>query len=410
MAEQLAHSHLGPSSAERWINCPGSVLATKGMKDVPSRFAAEGTAAHTLSEWCRVQGKKAHEFIGVKQTVEGFEFTVDAEMASAVQEFVDKAAEFGGDPFYEVRVSYEEYVPGGFGTADDIRIEDSVCKIVDLKFGKGVPVYAPENEQLMLYALGVYLTYRWLYKFDKFILAISQPRLDSYDEWETDLTGLLEFAISTVEPAAKRALQPGAPFKAGSWCQFCKIKATCRVRAESVFDAVTGEFADLEAAAEATVGVADKVPTLTNDEVAKALLAWPNIEKWGKALKAHAAAEMLAGRAVGDFKFVAGRGDRSWAEAEEVVVARLKEAAPDLCEDELYSTPVLLGPAKLEKLPAFGKKLFAPATKTKESGKLFDLVRKSKGKPTLVPGADPRPVIEIDPTSDFSEVTEEEID
>lgn len=410
MTEQLAHSPLGPSSAERWINCPGSVLATKGIADVPKVFAAEGTAAHTLSEWCRRQGKKAHEFIGVKQTVEGFEFTVDQEMADAVQEFVDKAAEFGGDPFYEVRVSYEEYVPSGFGTADDIRIEDGVCKVVDLKYGKGVPVYAPENEQLMLYALGVYLTYRWLYKFDRVILAISQPRLDSYDEWETSISDILDFARNIAAPAAALAMKPGAPFKAGSWCQFCKIKATCRTRAESVFDAVTGEFEDLEAAADATASAVGKVPTLTNDEVAKALLAWPDIEKWGKAIKAHAAAEVLAGRPVGDFKFVAGRGSREWAEDESVVVNWLKEASSELCEDDLYTKPTLLGPAAVEKLPAVGKKLFAPATAKKPAGPLVELVKKLKGKPTLVPGSDPRPAVEIDATSDFNEVIEEEIE
>lgn len=406
MTEQLAHSPLGPSSAERWINCPGSVLATKDLPEVPSRFAAEGTAAHTLSEWCRRQGKKAHEFIGVKQTVEGFEFTVDHEMASAVQEFVDKAAEFGGDPFYEVRVAYDKYVPEGFGTADDIRIEDGVCKITDLKFGKGVPVYAPENEQLMLYALGVILTYGWLYRFDKVILAISQPRLDSYDEWETTASAILDFAESTAKPAAKLALQPGAPFKAGSWCQFCKLKATCRTRAETVFDAVTGEFEDLDAAADTTAGVADRVPTLTNDEIAKALLAWPNIEKWGKALKAYAAAQILAGNAVGDFKFVAGRGSRDWVEDESVIVNRLKEALPDLGTDELYTMPKLLGPAAVEKLPAIGKKLFAPVTAKKPAGKLAELVRKTKGKPTLVPGSDPRPAVDVDATSDFNDLDE----
>lgn len=406
MVELLAHSPLGPSSAERWINCPGSVLATRDIPEVPKVFAAEGTAAHTLSEWCRRQGKKAHEFIGVRQTVEGFEFTVNQEMADAVQEFVDKAAEFEGDPFYEVRVAYDEYVPDGFGTADDIRIADGVCKIVDLKYGKGVPVFAPENEQLMLYALGVYLTYRWLYKFDKIVLAISQPRLDSYDEWETSLEEVLDFAQNVVKPAAALAMQPGAPFKSGSWCQFCKIKATCRTRAESVFDAVVGEFEDLGAAADAATGASERVPTLTNDEVAKALLAWPNIEKWGKAIKAHAASEVLAGRAVGDFKFVAGRGSRDWVEDESVVVNRLKEVAPELCEDELYTKPVLLGPAAMEKVPSIGKKVFAPATTKKPAGELADLVKKTKGKPTLVPGSDPRPAIEVDATSDFNDLDE----
>jgi Protein of unknown function (DUF2800) len=35
-----------------------------------------------------------------------------------------------------------------------------------------------------------------------------------------------------VRPGAKLALTPGAPIVAGPWCKFCKIKDTCKTRAD----------------------------------------------------------------------------------------------------------------------------------------------------------------------------------
>lgn len=45
-----AHALFGPSSAHRWLECPGSVLLEQGMPDTASESAAEGTLAHELAE------------------------------------------------------------------------------------------------------------------------------------------------------------------------------------------------------------------------------------------------------------------------------------------------------------------------------------------------------------------------
>lgn len=404
-----SHSILGASAAERWLNCPGSVLATKDLPDKSSQYAIEGNAAHTVSEWAREQNVSAKKFIGqvvrVNKADGHTDVTVTEDMAAAVDEFVDKVNEYEGDELIEVRVDYRSVVPLGFGTLDSGKLLPNVGRITDFKFGEGVKKHAEMNPQLMLYALGVYLEYNWLYDFKKFVLAISQPRLDHYDEWEILVCDLLTWAGTVAKPAAERALQPNAPFKAGHWCQFCKIKATCKVRAEDVFDTITEEFKDLDSAVAEVEGIADRVPTLTNDEVAKILLAWPNVEKFGSALKAHAASEVLAGRPVGDFKFVEGRGGRSLAVPEDQAIETILVTAPEVTRDKLFTKPELLSVAQLEKV--VGKKYFAPGTEKKEPGKLHSLIRKVPGKATLVPGSDPRPVYSPDPTSDFSEVTEE---
>ncbi|HEV2178383.1 MAG TPA: DUF2800 domain-containing protein [Stellaceae bacterium] len=223
-----AHSVLGPSSAERWLNCPGSVLLPGPAPQ--TEYAAEGTAAHTLSEWVR-NGRPLSEFKGKILQVGEYQFKVGKNMTDSVQTFVDSVSKLPGAPLIEGRVAYEELVPGGFGTLDDARLQGDTCVITDFKHGKGVAVDAKDNAQLKLYALGLHFTYGWIGPFTKFLLRISQPRLASASEEETSLGKLLQWGWDVVRPAAARALLPGAEIKAGSWCKFCKAKETCSVRA-----------------------------------------------------------------------------------------------------------------------------------------------------------------------------------
>jgi len=63
------HSVLGPSSADRWFSCPGSVTLAEqiGGGSGESSFAAdEGTAAHEVLSKCLMGNKDAYEFYGAK--------------------------------------------------------------------------------------------------------------------------------------------------------------------------------------------------------------------------------------------------------------------------------------------------------------------------------------------------------
>lgn len=227
--EEGLHSDLGPSSSERWMGCPGSVLASKGLKG-QSSYAAEGTAAHELSKWVRQTGLPADHWKGATLVVGDYSFKVGKPMVDSVNRFVADCAAIEGEPYFEEMVHYEHFVPGGFGTGDDFRIKDNLCTITDLKHGTGVLVHAKENSQLKLYALGTYLTFGWLFDFDKFHLKICQPRLKHFEGFEISLRDLLHWAGDVVRPAAKTAMTPGAPIVAGSWCKFCKLRDTCQVR------------------------------------------------------------------------------------------------------------------------------------------------------------------------------------
>lgn len=229
------HSPFGPSSADRWMNCPGS----RGGEQ--TKYAAEGTAAHSLSEWVR-RGKPLAGYRGKILRVGEFEFKVGKPMIDSVQTFVDSvSAEGPGAALTEERVAYEDLVPGGFGTTDHARLRDWLCRVKDYKHGKGVVVGAKENAQLMLYALGIWFKYRWIYEFDKFVLSICQPRVRHFDEWEISLGQLLQWGYDVVRPAYRRALV-SKERKAGPWCKFCGFKNECSERAAYKVQHETGTF------------------------------------------------------------------------------------------------------------------------------------------------------------------------
>ena len=288
------------------------------------------------------------------------------------------------DNYTELKVHYDTWVPGGFGTADDVRITDNFCQITDLKYGKGVQVYAENNEQLMTYALGVYQEFNFLYEFDRIILAISQPRLDHIDEWEISLTALLAWAKDTLEPGAKLALQPNAPLAAGKHCKFCKIRETCKVRSEHALAEVLDDFEDLDHLEGAELL---NPATLTNDHMAAILDQLSAIKSWCGDIETRALGELQQGHQVGDWKVVEGRSSRKWT-------------------DETTAEAALRG-SKLKVAEIFVKKLITAPAAEKLLGKghpiMKNYVVKPKGKPVLAPGSDKRRPYEITAEEEFGE-------
>lgn len=393
-----AHSPVGPSSGERVINCPGSVQASRGTKQGKSSFfAAEGTAAHTLSEWCREEGRKAATYIGQKIQVEDYEFTVDAEMAGFVQQFVDWCEGEPGTPFVEVSVRYEEFMPGGYGTLDDARGQDGIVTITDLKYGKGKPVFVEENIQLRLYALGFYLTYGHLFDIAAFRLRISQPRLDYAGEELITVEQLLDWGDRVIRPAAEKISNGVLEFKAGSWCQWCPVKYNCETRQRYVVVALRpeDEFEDLDAAADAIV---NDLPVFSPDMPPERLNRWLEaakpVIKFFKDCQTHAANLLARGQAVGEWKLVPGRNTRVYTNEEKVIVQELKNEG--LTDEEIWQPRELKSPPQIEK--RLGKKHVF----------MTNFVEAKPGKPTLAPGSDKRKPVTAAQLAAFEDLGEAE--
>ena len=383
------HSRLfPPSAANRWLNCPGSVLATKDLPDTTSPYAEEGTLAHELAE---IKVRRAFEQISDAEykehhaRVQAHE-KYQREMEDHTDKYVDQIQEYVfslDDPHpvvvVEQQVDISDWAEGSFGTADCLITSNEKLAVFDFKYGKGVPVNAIRNPQLMLYGLGAYNALKLLYTIDEIELHIVQPRLDSFSMYRISTGELLDWG-DRVRRIAKDALKKGAGFCAGDWCRFCKIKATCRTRATSAIEAVE-DFREM----------AETPDQLDLKTLGYLLTKGKELDAWVRDAEEYAMSQALQGRKVGDHKLVAGRGKRTWSDEDSALKALI---AAGIEKSDLYKTePYTL--AQIEK--KLGKKAFGDTV-----GKF---VIKAPGKPTLVKDTDPRP--EWEPESaedDFKEV------
>ena len=370
-----AHAKLSASGSLRWLNCPGSVNAEKGIRDKSSFFAAEGTAAHALAEHCLVNGVTADSQIG--ETFEGF--VVDNYMAEFIQGYIDYVRQFTGQHMYEVRVDFSPWVPEGFGTCDAMIIESGgLLRVIDLKYGQGLRVDAEDNTQAMLYALGAYEDFSHIYDIDTIEITIHQPRLDHVSEWSISVTDLLSWG-EEVKLKAAECLKPDAPRNASDKaCQWCKAKPTCPALKKLTEQSIITMFDDV---APATMPLAD---TLTDEQLKQALQHKKLINGWLDAVEAHIVDLLTEGKDFDGYKIVEGRSLRKWADEDAAI-----EALSDQYDDDKLFKKSFLSVSQAEKL--IGKK---------SALSLSDFIVKPPGKPTLAPESDKRTAINLQ-ESDF---------
>ena len=272
-----AHALLSASSSKRWLTCtPSSRLeATLPEPKKPAGsfdYSQEGTMAHSLAE---IKLRHHYNQIGyeeynreyeiIKNTPyfnEDFEANVDNYVL-----YVRSQIGEGDTPLFEQRVDFSDWVPDGFGTADVVILSKHSIRVIDLKFGKGVPVSAVDNPQLRLYALGAYSKFKEEYPEIKEIqYVIHQPRLDNISSDGTSIDKLLDWANYFVKQKAKRAWAGTGEFLPGEHCQFCKAKATCRARSDFVNEVAKLDFRP--------------APLLTDEEVGLVLLKGNALKSW----------------------------------------------------------------------------------------------------------------------------------
>lgn len=417
------HARLSPSSAHRWMTCPGSVLLESTQPDTSSSFADEGTAAHFLASQCLEQKVDAVSFkgrtilVGFKNTewlTEGWTageksttFEVDADMASYVQVYVDairRKAE-GHDLMVEVRVDFSRFVgvPDQFGTSDAIVLsaDGATMDVDDLKYGRGVRVDAEDNEQMMLYALGAYDQFEALGDIKHVRMTIHQPRLDHVSVLEVSIDYLLAFG-QRAKAAAQKAVDildtgiydMGELSPGDKQCKFCKAKATCPKLAEKVQDELGADFESLTAQ---PYDAPRAVAAISDDCLPLAMNAVDLIEGWCKAVRGETERRLLAGAPVSGWKLVQGKqGNRAWADeaqAEETLKAmRIKH-------DEMYDYKVI-SPTAAEKL--FKAKVIGP----RQWPALQQIITRSVGKPSVAPESDKREALVLRTADDFQAVDE----
>ena len=373
------HAFLSPSASHRWLNCPPSAKLNAQVPDESSPYAQQGTCAHDL---CAYLVEKA---IGrdVKDPTENLDY-YDQEMqqcaegyAAFVLEEYEKAKQTCADPdvLIEQKVDYSKWVKDGTGTADCIILSDGTAEIIDYKHGLGVLVSSESEEfggnpQLMCYCLGVLEMFDGIYDIDTIRMAIYQPRRDNCSIYEMSKEELLKWADEVLAPTALLAMEGKGEFKAGEHCQFCKVKATCRKRAEYNLELARYDF--------------EMPDTLEDHEIDAILMKADQLASWASDVKEYALDQALHGKDYGHFKVVEGRSNRKYSD-EDQVAKTVTEAGYDPYDKSVK------GITAMTKL--LGKKKFDEL--------LGSLTFKPPGKPTLVPKSDKRPAMKSSAQTDF---------
>ena len=369
------HAYLSASASHRWMACPPSARLCAQEDDRTSEYAIQGSCAHELGQFLVEQalGRECRD------PTEDLTY-YNAEMQEAaeayrdfVMEQVNAAKALCREPLVcvEQTLDYSKWVQHGYGTGDCVIVADGMLHVIDLKFGVGILVSADHNSQLMCYALGALDTFGCLYDFDRVRLSIFQPRRDNVDTWETSKAELLRWADEVLAPVARLAYKGEGEFKAGDHCQFCKVKATCRKRAEYAMELARFDFTD--------------PPTLDEDEIAGILPRIDTLVSWAEDVKAWALQQALSGVTYSGWKLVEGRSNRRYSD-EAAVAAVVTKAGFDPFEKKL------MGITSMQK--QLGKKRFDEL--------LSGLIVKPQGKPVLVPETDKRPVFNT-AADDFKE-------
>lgn len=374
----MSHAELSPSSAHRWIACPGSVALSRGVERTDTAYSREGTFAHGVAAQCLLDGTDAASKIG--QTGDGF--LVDTEMAEHIQVYLDAVrstlAIEGGELDVETKVVVS---PNIWGTKDaGIRVPHAV-HVFDFKYGAGVFVSAADNEQMQTYALGDVLPEN-LRPDTPVFMHIVQPRCNADRPWRTSQTTvkwLMDVWKPTLENAEKAALAPNAPLHPGEHCGFCPAKHFCPELRKQALTTAQSVFKNLD-----LVDAPVKPPSpanLTPQQIAVALAGEELVTAWFKGVTEMATALAKKGELPG-YKLVAKVGLRKWTnEAEAVEVLKQARINP-------FAEPKVITPAAAEKL-------LAKTALGKKGGEA--LVEKLAHKPitgeTLAPVSDPRPAI-----------------
>ena len=462
----MAHANLSPSSAHRWLACPGSLVEEAGLPDEGSQASAEGSAAHFLAAWCLRHDEDANKHIFKKIRVfDDYEawlpsdqapkdknlepwFVVGPDMARNTQAYLDYVRGIPGKLFVEQKYSIEHLTgePGAHGTSDAVvlDVENKKITVVDLKFGRmqvfagetttiggelfpdliddgiddgieadeGVVVvdeeieFAQGNPQLGMYALAAIEEWSMLYEFDQVELVIFQPRLNHVDVWVPPASWLADLAanIRAVGDMYERGDITDQDYRPGEHqCQFCRAKATCKALVNHVLATVSGDVVDLDRPIEPQLLAATSGISYDNALLGNLMGSVKLIESWCKAVAGRTRAELLIGHVVPGYKLVEGRmGRRTWSDLEEAE-ALLKKMR--IKEDVMYSKKII-SPTKAEE--AFKSGGIGP----KQWPQLQGIITRSPGAPTVAPEKDKRPALVVgaveDDFKDVSEMTDNE--
>lgn len=366
MNEEKGHALLSASGAHRWLNCTPSARLEREFGDNSGEAAAEGTAAHALSEHKLRRALKLRSKKPVsKYDSDEMDIHTDG-YVEFVQEIIEQAKQVCSDPkvLIEQRLDFSKYVPDGFGTGDCLVVADGTIHIIDFKYGQGLLVEAEDNPQMKLYALGALALFDGIYDIDSVSMTIYQPRRENVSTHTVFKESLYQWADEVLQPLAQLAFDGSGEYCCGDWCRFCRAAVKCRTRAEEKLKLTQLEFA--------------LPPLLADTEIEDILAKLDELTAWASDIRAYALeAAIHHGKHWNGFKLVAGRSNRKYADEDAVAETAKAAGYRDIYRQSLITI------TEMERL--MGKPKFNEI--------IGGLIEKPPGKPSLVPLSDKRPAI-----------------
>jgi len=369
-----------PSSAGKWVNCPGSAKMEEGLPDGDTSCADEGTVAH----WIAAKILKGEELpeIGSQWEVENKDVvpvlvysglptvTFTQEMLDYVRKYTDRISVAQvGESHTEEHVKIFDNLEG---TPDAFEYVEGQGKLYvhDLKYGFQ-QIDARDNYQLLLYAHGILQTYPDWDTWQGITLVIHQPRLDRIDshtytreEFDEKIEFLKLRAVMASECEYLRPLNPG------DHCAkyYCKARATC----PALNKYVLADLPDMED---------------VQDDIGSKLSKIPLIRSWCDAVEQEAyRLAVKEGKPVRGFKVVQSRnGNRKWRsdqEAEQIMKSMRLRA------DQMYKFS-LITPTKAEEMFKRG------TLGERRWNRLREVITRSESKLLLVPNSDKRDAVDV---------------
>ena len=225
-----AHAPLPPSSADRWVPCPGSIyLSTLCPPEEEGEPAREGTAAH----WAACELAAGRMVAEGQVTPEGW--VLDADQIDGAELWaqhlpprvmalahLEQRLHMRGP-----RIHIHEH---NWGTADlwSVDVETRNAWIDDYKYGHGL--VKPDTLQLVNYAAGVVNAVPVIGPGWKFHLTVVQPRVWHRDghvrTWHTTYEEL-EPMWTSMAWAAEEATSADPRLQTGEHCEHCPARYIC---------------------------------------------------------------------------------------------------------------------------------------------------------------------------------------
>lgn len=333
------HSVIAPSSAHRWVNCPGSIRMCRDYPDTRSEAAAEGTGAHDLAA----------------QWLNGNTPDVNHPAFESVRVYVDDIRAKLTDTSV-VGIEYMVNCPNvhekSYGTVDCYMYDQTSGKLTlwDYKHGFGV-VDPYENWQMINYASGLLDIHTDVREVE---MRIVQPRAfvrsGPVRSWSVNVKHLQTY-IDRLQRAAAKALGHSAECNAGEWCRYCRARHACPTLQQAGYVIMDRQCATMP-------------HELTDEQLGKELANVQNemkrLEYYKLALEEQVTDKLKHGSVVQGYTLKTGTGREKWSKSPEEVITMGNLLGVDLAAPVQPITPAAARKAGID--PAIVKQYTVPRT------------------------------------------------